>query len=472
MTIAVVGIGLDGEKGLSISAREVIDRATVLAGSKRHLSYFAEHSAEKLDLANLDRGIDAIARFNSDNSVVVLASGDPLFFGLGRLLLTKLDPATVTFYPHLTSVQLAFNRLKIPWQNAELVSVHGRSTDKLVKLLKQGKEKIAVLTDAKNNPKAIAQLFLSLELPIDYSFNICENLGSSEEKISKFSPLEITKLSQLDEQNFANLNVLILIREAQQDNLNLATLPLIGLPDSSFLSFSDRPGLITKKEVRLAILGELALQPQQIVWDIGAGTGSVSVEIARLCPTSQIYAVEKTSIGSSLITKKEVRLAILGELSLQPQQIVWDIGAGTGSVSVEIARLCPSSQIYAVEKTSMGSSLISKNSQRFQVNNIISINGKAPDVLQDLPNCDRVFIGGSGGNIVDILNTCSQKLKEKGSIVMAFATIEYQLQAIDWLSNNNWQYRLLQLQISRSTPISHLTRMTPLNPVTIITSFR
>ena len=416
MVIAVVGIGLDGVEGLSTSVREIVEHATVLAGSERHLSYFASHSAEKLDLVNLDRGINAIAQLDLDqNSVVILASGDPLFFGLGRLLLTKLDPDQVTFYPHLTSVQLAFNRLKIPWQDANLVSVHGRSTDKLVKLLKQGKEKIAVLTDSKNNPKAIAQLILSLELPINYSFNICENLGSSEAKVSKFSASEITKLSQLDEKDFASLNVLILIREVHQDNLNLATLPLFGLPDSSFLSFSDRPGLITKKEVRLAILGELALQPQHIVWDIGAGTGSVSIEIARLCPTSQIYAVEKTSMGSSLITK---------------------------------------------------------NSQRFQVKNITSINGKAPDVLIELPNCDRVFIGGSGGNIVDILATCSHKLTEKGIIVMAFATIEYQLQAIDWLSNHNWQYRLLQLQISRSTPISHLTRMTPLNPVTIITAFK
>ena len=416
MVIAVVGIGLDGVEGLGASAREAVEQATILAGSKRHLSYFASHPAEKLDLTNLDRGLDAIAKLDlKTNSVVVLASGDPLFFGLGRLLLTKLDPATITFYPHLTSVQLAFNRLKIPWQNAELVSVHGRSTDKLIELLKQGKEKIAVLTDAKNNPAAIAQLFLSLELPINYSFNICENLGGLSEKTSKFSPLEVTRLSKLDEQHFANLNVLILIREVQQDNLELATLPLIGLPDNSFLSFGDRPGLITKKEVRLAILGELVLQPQQIVWDIGAGTGSVSVEIARLCPSSQIFAVEKTSMGSSLITK---------------------------------------------------------NSQRFQVDNITSINGKAPDVLKELPNCDRVFIGGSGGNIVDILATCDDRLKEKGLIVMAFATIEYQLQAINWLSNNSWQYRLLQLQISRSTPISHLTRMTPLNPVTIITASR
>ena len=415
MAIAVVGIGLDGVDSLSTPVRDIVAGATILAGSKRHLSYFAAHPATKLDLANLERGIEAIAKIDlSTNSVVILASGDPLFFGLGRLLLAKLDPTTVTFYPHLTSVQLAFNRLKIPWQDAELVSVHGRSTDKLVQLLKQGKEKIAVLTDGNNNPGAIARLLLALELPVNYSFNICENLGGSSEKISKFSVLELTQLSKLDKQDFANLNVLILIREVQQANLDIATLPLVGLPDNSFLSFRDRPGLITKKEVRLAILGELALQPQQIVWDIGAGTGSVSIEIARLCPSSQIYAVEKTSMGSSLITK---------------------------------------------------------NSQRFQVDNITSINGKAPDVLQELPNCDRIFIGGSGGKIVDILDVCSQKLKPKGSIVLAFATIEYQLQAINWLSNNSWQYRLLQLQISRSTPISHLTRMTPLNPVTIITAF-
>jgi precorrin-6Y C5,15-methyltransferase (decarboxylating) len=203
------------------------------------------------------------------------------------------------------------------------------------------------------------------------------------------------------------------VREAQENDLNLDNLPLIGLPDSSFLSFSDRPSLITKKEVRLAILGELALQPEQIVWDIGAGTGSVSIEIARLCPTSQIFAIEKTSMGSSLITQ---------------------------------------------------------NSQRFQLNNLKSINGKAPEVLCNLPDCDRIFIGGSGGNLVNILQICSHKLTVRGLIVMAFATIEYQLQAINWLSNHNWQYRLLQLQISRSTPISNLTRLTPLNSVTIITA--
>ena len=167
-----------------------------------------------------------------------------------------------------------------------------------------------------------------------------------------------------------------------------------------------------------------------------------------------------------------MRLAILGELALQSKQTVWDIGAGTGSVSIEVARLCPTSQVFAIEKTSMGSNLVTQNSKRFKVDNITSINGKAPDVLKDLPNCDRVFIGGSGGNIINILDTCSEKLNPAGIIVLSFATLEYQIQAISWLSQNAWQYKLLQLQISRSTPISHLTRMTPLNPVTVITTWR
>lgn len=361
----------------------------------------------------MEQGLKAIAQLNLTNHlVVILASGDPLFFGLGRLLLERFERSQIKFYPHFSSVQLAFSRLKIPWQDASLISVHGRSTEQLITLLKQGKAKIAVLTDSINHPGAIARLYLALTLPLAYSFYICENLGDQTEKISKFTATQAVQLSDLASDDFAALNVLILIREPTE-NLNLPQLPIIGLPDSSFLSFGDRPSLITKKEIRLAILGELALQPRQIIWDIGAGTGSVSIEIARLCPTAQIFAVEKTSMGSTLITK---------------------------------------------------------NSQRFEVDNVNSIHGQAPKVLSNLPNPQRIFIGGSGGNITDILNVCSHKLAPEGLIVMAFTTIEYQHLAIDWLNRNSWQYKLLQLQIARSLPIAHLTRLSPLNPVTIVTA--
>ena len=416
LTIAVVGIGLDGANGLSQRVNSLVRQATVLVGNKRHLSYFPQHQGQKIYLTNLKAGIDAIEAVDSDNnSVVILASGDPLFFGLGRLLLENFHPDRLEFYPHLSSLPLAFSRLKMPWQDANLISLHGRSCDRLIELLKRGKEKIALLTDSNNHPGAIARLYLSLSLPVNYDFYVCENLGSSQENITSYQSDRLYELIQKQAEDFASLNVLILIRSSQNNKLDLDNLPLIGLPDSSFLSFRDRPSLITKKEIRLAILGELSLQPKQTVWDIGAGTGSVSIEIARLCPTSQIWAVEKTG---------------------------------------------------------MGSTLIEQNSQRFAVSNIHGINGKAPAALLNLPQPNRIFIGGSGGNLSEILDFSQDKLLPQGIIVLAFATIEHGYEAINWFKNNSWQYSLLQLQISRSTPLNHLTRFTPLNPVTIIKAYR
>jgi len=416
VVIAVVGIGLDGADGLAVSIRKIVEEATILAGSKRHLSYFAQHQGDKIYFKDLQAGIDAISQLDLERHIVViLTSGDPLFFGLGRLLLANFSPQKIEFYPHISSIQLAFSKIKIPWQDASLTSVHGRETDQLIKLFKQGKDKIGLLTDNNNNPAAIARLYLALDLPIEYTFYICENLGSADENIQQFTSEKIIELSNLEPEDFAVLNVLVLIRQTQKEKLYFNSLPILGLPDRSFLSFSDRPSLITKKEIRITIIGELSLQPNQTVWDIGAGTGSVSIEIARLCPTSKVFAIEKTS---------------------------------------------------------MGSSLIAKNSKRFQVNNLTNINGKAPEELDKLPQPDRIFIGGSGGNLLDILNVCQQQLLPTGIMVMAFATIEHYYQAVNYITNNSWQYRLLQLQISRSTPIAHLTRFTPLNPVTIITAWR
>ena len=210
------------------------------------------------------------------------------------------------------------------------------------------------------------------------------------------------------------MNVVILIRESfSKDREYYQNLPLIGIPDAAFSSFRDRPSLMTKKEVRTVILGQLSLQPKQIVWDIGAGTGSVSIEIARLCPSSQIFAVEKTAIGVSLIEK---------------------------------------------------------NCHNFQVNNISLISGKAPKNLNILPDPNRIFIGGSGGNLTSILDFCQQQLLPQGIVVIALATLENFHEALDWIKDNNWQYSLLQLQISRSTSVGQLTRFSPLNPVTIITT--
>ena len=405
--IEVVGIGLEGAAGLAEKVRQIVENATLLVGSDRHLSYFPSHQAQKLVLGNFREVIEEIKRA-PDERIVILVSGDPLFFGLGRLLLEKFPSEQLQFYPHLTSVQLAFNRLKVPWQDAKIVSVHGRSLEELIPLLQQGIEKIALLTDEQNNPSAIARFYLALDLPTMYDFWVCENLEDTQEKITHFSARELEKID-----NFASLNIVILLRQSQEKLFNIYNLPLLGLPDSVFLSFPDRPGLMTKKEIRLCVLGELQLQSEQIIWDIGAGTGSVSIEIARLSPTSQIYAVEKTA---------------------------------------------------------MGINLIEKNCQRFQVSNIIPVGGTAPKSLTNLPKPNRIFIGGSGGNLLEILETCREKLKPDGILVIALATLEHLNNSLVWLRDRHWNYRLIQIQISRSIPIGDMTRFSPLNPVTIITA--
>ncbi len=416
--VEVIGIGLDGIAGLNTNTLKLINSAKVLIGSSRHLSYFASHTAQKITLHNLQQGIDNIIEIisqNKDEFVVVLASGDPLFFGIGRLLLSQIPSEKLRFHPHVSSLQLAFSRVKVPWQDAQFISIHGRSAESLIQTLKQGIEKIAVLTDSDYNPREIAKLYLDLDIAANYDFYICENLGGQDEKIRYFSSDEIEKLAYSQFDSFSSLNILILLRSsASETTLNLEDLPKLGLPDSIFLSYSDRPGLMTKKEIRIAILGQLALQSSQVIWDIGAGTGSVSIEIARLCPQSAIFAVEKTAIGYSLIKQ---------------------------------------------------------NCQRFQVDNVKVFHGKAPEILSQLPNPDRIFIGGSGSNLESILEVCYQKLLPQGLLVIALATIEHCWETLNWIKTHNWQYNLLQLQISRSTSIANLTRMSPLNPVTLITTY-
>jgi len=413
--IHIVGIGLDGAAGLTDTVRQLVKRATLLVGSDRHLGYFPNHLASRLVLGDFTQAIREIrtqlATGDTNICIVVLVSGDPLFFGLGRLLLEELPREQITFHPHLSAVQLAFGRIKVPWQDAHIISAHGRSLEQLTEALQQGIEKIAVLTDGTNTPSAIARLLVGLDLSSRYEFWICENLGGTDEQV------QCLAVDTLMYKTFAPLNIVVLLRQSDSCDqpLEVDSLPLLGLADGTFTSFSDRPGLMTKREVRILILGELALQPKQIIWDIGAGTGSVSIEIARLSETSQVYAIEKTAIGSSLIEQ---------------------------------------------------------NCRRLQVKNVISIHGSAPDILQQLPAPNRIFIGGSGGNLNSILDSCNARLATNGIVVLALATLEHLNTALGWLNSHRWEYRLLQVQLSRSIPVGQLTRFTPLNPVTIVTATR
>ncbi len=414
--IQVVGIGLDGREGLAPNLQTLVDQAAVLVGSPRHLSYFPQ-AAETWPLDDLKATLDRLRQWlemetDPPGVVVVLASGDPLFFGLGRLLLAHLPPESLTFYPHPSAVQLAFSRLKLPWQGATLISTHGRASDELRAALRRGDELIAVLTDAIHSPGALGQIVLDLELPCPYRLWVCENLGGPGEQIRNFSPQAAAQAA------FASLNVVVLQRQPQQD-FDPGNLPLIGLPDQVFATFPDRPGLITKRDIRLHILADLAPQPDHIVWDIGAGTGSVSVEINRLCPQAQVYAIEKTAAGHSLIQQNRHRL---GNANLHP--------------------------VY----------------------------GTAPAAMAPLPDPDRIFIGGSGGHLTPILDLCARRLRPQGRIVLALATLEHTGAVLTWADGiarpSPWRAQLRQIQVQHGVRVGVLTRWQPLTPITVITLTR
>lgn len=411
--IQVVGIGLDGREGLSPKLLQIIDQAALLVGSPRHLSYFPDGLAETWVLGDLKATLDRLRQrldAAQPGIAVVLASGDPLFFGLGRLLLDHLPAESLTFHPHLSAVQLAFSRLKLPWQGATLISAHGRSTEELTTALRRGDALIAVLTDPAHNPAVLGQLILTLGLPNSYRLTVCENLGDDTETIHHLTP-ETTA-----GKTFAALNVVVLQRH-HAEGLDTENLPLIGLPDRAFATFSDRPGLITKRDIRIQILADLDPKPEQVIWDVGAGTGSVSVEINRLCPTAQAYAIEKTAAGHGLIQQNQRRL---GNANLHP--------------------------IY----------------------------GAAPEALSNLPDPDRIFIGGSGGHLTEILDLAAQRLRPQGRIVLALATLEHTSTVLTWASGTAdgrvaWSVELRQIQVQQGVQVGALTRWQPLTPITVIT---
>ena len=421
MTVHVVGIGLDGAAGLSESARQVVEMAALLIGSDRHLSYFPQHGGERWARKDLTEAILEIRRHLATRtelepdagSIVILVAGDPLFHGWGRLLISQLPPDKLTFHPHVSCVQLAFNRLQIPWQDAHCVGSQARYFEELTAKLKLGVEKIAVLADETRTPAAIANLVKALDLPTRYEFWVCENLGAQDERVSCKS------LEALLGESFAPLSVVVLLRESPPgtEALDLGKLPLLGVPDAAFIGCGDRPGLTVEREVRVLVLAELTLQPGQVVWDVGAGNGAVSIEVARLFPQSEVYAIEQTV-------------------------------SGTGAIEL--------------------------NTARFGLQNVFSIHGTAPEILHRLRPPHRIFIGASGGGLTKILGVSALRLLPGGSIVLAMDALEDIATVLSWMGDRvrrepHWSYRVMQVQLSRSLLAGDLTRFDPLRPVSIVT---
>lgn len=410
--VYVIGIGY---RPLNARSSELICNARAIVTSKRLHEVFAGYAefGAVQDRIRVINKVDEIMEFlrsslftgNSSQPLVLLASGDPLFFGIGRKVLEEFGHAHVEILPDLSSIQLAFARIGEPWDNAFLMSLHGGPDPekrrrlpyelKDLPMLLRNHKKVAILTDKENNPSEIARYLASDPAVTLY---VCEKLGSADEKISSGRPAEIAEMS------FSDPNVVIVRKDPEQTETSR---PIFGLKESDIIHSR---GLITKDEVRAVSIHKLRLPQQGVFWDIGAGSGSVSIEVARLYPGVKVYSIEK-----------------------HEEQV--------GNIRDNVAR--------------------------FGLPNVDIIAGEAPEALKELPSPNRVFIGGSSGHMAEIVSLI-HNIMSKGVVVINAATLETLSEAMEALASNGFELDVSEVSVSRSKKVGNKQHMSALNPVFIL----
>ena len=421
--IFVVGIGY---KPLERRAREIVlSSETILASGRLHevFSRYEEYETVKDRVKVINNINDTIAFLQSSllgdeaSLITLLASGDPMFFGIGRRAIEDLGKEMVEIIPELSSIQLAFARIKEPWDDALLMSLHGGPDPNRRRKLEYGLQdlpdllyahnKIAILTDKINNPSVIARTLADAGgdtvAPILY---VCEKLGYPDEKITEGT------VSAIAAQSFSDPNVVIIISRAEEQKRR-------------------------SQDAKNRNAGIFGLTADNIIHSRG------------------------------LITKDEVRAITLHKLQLPANGVFWDIGAGSGSISLEAARLCPRLALFAVERAEEQIQNITANKRSLQLTNIRIIHGSAPEALTDLPHPDRVFIGGSGGKIGEIIGKVSDRM-EKGIIVINAATLETFTLAAKSLKRAGYAVEVSQVSISRMKPIGEGHLFAAQNPIFVI----
>lgn len=277
--VHVIGLGVD-HRDISPTISKHIENAEVLVGGDRLLDIFRDHPALKVPIISpLENVIERINQeMQADREIVVLADGDPLFYGIGKRLIDALGREMVVFHPNVTTLQVAASRLRIPWHDIQTVSLHGRKDIRPLLTALAGNDRVAVFTDPEFNPAKVADE-LVLRGVDTFNMHVFEDLGTESEKIGRFELRDALK------RTFSQLNFIILERTKK------AEFPLfLGLDDELYLH---QKGLITKKEMRAAGLAALEIEPDHTLWDLGAGCGSVAIEASLLANQGTILAVEK-----------------------------------------------------------------------------------------------------------------------------------------------------------------------------------
>lgn len=403
--IHIIGIGDDGIDGLTMAARQLVEQADLLIGSEPALAAVKDRPAEQLEIgSDLETVVSKIEE-NLDRRIVVLAAGDPLFYGTARFLCDRLGKDHFDVIPHVSSMQLAFARVKESWDEAYLTNLASQALDRVVERVRTA-ERVGVFTSEQVPPCALAKALL--ERRIDYfTAYVCENLGSPDERVTQ------GELSEIADQQFGPLNVMILTRKPDLPDrpTEMIGKRLFGNPDEAFLQTQPKRGLLTAAEVRVMALAEMDLGPTSVVWDVGAGSGSVAIEAAQIASGGSVYAIE-----------------------MDPED----------------------------------NQLISQNAQRFGVTNLTPILGAAPDAWENLPAPDAIFVGGTGRALRPIVEAAFDKLKPNGRLVATSGSIENVAAVRSALQNKTDDANIWMVNIARGTFQLERVRFESLNPTFLI----
>jgi precorrin-6Y C5,15-methyltransferase (decarboxylating) len=389
--LAVIGIGEDGAAGLGGAALALVEGAELLVGGVRHLAMAPAGSAPRLAWTSpLAATIPLIAEWRG-RRVVILASGDPMCYGVGATLAQHFDRAEMTILPHLSAFSLAAARLVWPLADCICLSAHGRKLD-AVRLHVAPGQRILILSEDGATPMRIAAMLRELGWG-ESRLAVLEHLDGARERVIEASADAWT------EERCADLNTIALDCVAGPAARLFSR---VGLPDDAFLS----DGQLTKRETRAATIAALAPLPGQLLWDVGAGSGSIAIEFLRAALRTRAIAIERSPARCDLIARNAAALGV-PELPI--------------------------------------------------------VRGAAPAALDDLPRPDAIFLGG-GIAAVGLIERLWAVLPAGGRLVANAVTLAGEARLLAWRVEHGGE--LVRIAVSRAAPVGSQLGWRPLMPVT------
>jgi precorrin-6Y C5,15-methyltransferase (decarboxylating) len=403
--IHIIGIGDDGLDGLTAHARRLIEQADLVLGDEPTLALVKGLGNKRAAIGNDLAATLARITAAEGQRLVVLASGDPLFYGMARYLCDKLGKDRFQVIPHVSSMQLAFARVKESWEEAVLTNLANHDLESVLDKIRVA-DKVGLFTSEAYPPQSVARALLGAR--IDYfTAYVCENLGSPDERVTH------GELAEIAAEEFSPLNVMILVRKPELPDRPSDAVGhrLFGNPDAAFLQSRPKHGLLTPAEVRAIALAQMDLGPTSTVWDIGAGSGSVSIEAAQIAAGGMVYAIE-----------------------MDPED----------------------------------HQLISANAARFGVKNLTPVLGRAPDAWTGLPDPDCVFVGGSGREISRLVELAYGRLRAGGRLVANVGSIENLSAVHETLRHYTGDVRIWMVNVARGVEQLERVRFESLNPTFLL----